>query len=281
MLLEFLGTYKSNNWRFIFTDGSKTECGVSFAVVDENGNTLSKGLLPDFASVFSAEATAIARALAAPSKRKTVICTDSLSTLTAITNTKNKTPIIVTIRDKLIKNQGNIKLLWVPGHVGIKGNEDADAAAKNAVNEPLLTHFVFNKRDTKRHIQAYAKVKQKEEWFTYTHYYKSLNPDGTAPFYPQNVSNNMRKAFTRLRLGHTLLTHGHLFNKDSPPQCHLCNSAQTLTMQHLVYDCTTVQAKLSSLSPNSQLSQLLSLPSIQNIKIVYSLLSSLELINKL
>lgn len=49
MFLELRETYKPNKCAFMCNDGSKTVSGVSFAVVAENGNTLSKRLLPAFA----------------------------------------------------------------------------------------------------------------------------------------------------------------------------------------------------------------------------------------
>lgn len=281
MFLETLTAEKEHNWKFVFTDGSKTNFGTAFAVVDENGDILSKGLLPHFATVFSAEATAILEATVLADSFKTVICTDSLSTLTAITNINNKTSIIVAIRDKLIKNQEKLKLLWIPGHVGIKGNENADAAAKAAIQEPLVTNYISNKKDIKNHIHRFWSGKQKDEWNAYTHYYKTINPDAKATTYPKNCPKNMTKAFIRLRLGHTLLTHGHLITRSSPPVCHHCNSNQILSTHHLIYECNTIKDKIRSLFSNSNLPDLISFPSETNVKKVYSLLSSLKLENSI
>ena len=43
----------------------------------------------------------------------------------------------------------------------------------------------------------------------------------------------------RVRMGHTLLTHGYLMNDDVPgmaPHCELCNSA-ILTIKHIMLEC--------------------------------------------
>lgn len=124
---------KTLGWRFLFTDASKTEDGVSYAVVNENGMYSAKGLLLPFTSIFTAEAFAILKALQIAGNGKTIIFTDSLSSLTAIENINNNTEIVNKIRDELISKKGRAKLIWIPGHTGIKGNEDADAAAKKGV----------------------------------------------------------------------------------------------------------------------------------------------------
>ena len=40
---------------------------------------------------------------------------------------------------------------------------------------------------------------------------------------------------TRLRLGHTNLTHSHLMDRSPPP---LCNCGSLLTVKHIFQDCT-------------------------------------------
>ena len=57
----------------------------------------------------------------------TIICSDSQSLLTAITNNSRDTEDIRTL---LASFKGKIVLHWVPSHVNIPGNEMADRAAK-------------------------------------------------------------------------------------------------------------------------------------------------------
>lgn len=219
MFLEITNPEKIKNWNLIFTDGSKTEFGTAFAVVDENGSTVCKGLLAHFCSVFSAEAIAILRAIQLANNKEIIICTDSLSAISAIKNINNNTPVIKSIRDKLIANENQLKLLWVPGHAGIKGNEDADMTAKAAVTEPLLTHSTFNKKDIKRNIQRFWDDRKREKWNDYTHHYATFNPDAQMVTYPIDCHKKMIRAFIRLRLGHTSLTHSHLLTGNNPPYC--------------------------------------------------------------
>jgi ribonuclease HI len=42
------------------------------------------------------------------------------------------------ILNMLAENEESLKLMWVPVHTGIEGNEAADEAAKDALNEDIL-----------------------------------------------------------------------------------------------------------------------------------------------
>ena len=103
--LELKNKYETAGWKLQYTDGSKLDTGqTAYAIVDDLGNTLQFKSLPDYASVFTAEACAILSALrSAPSK--TLICSDSLSVLKAITNPKcNIWHTVDSIRNILIQN---------------------------------------------------------------------------------------------------------------------------------------------------------------------------------
>lgn len=50
-------------WKMIFTDGSKSKDHTSFAVVRSDGRTVMAGQLPNYCSVYTAEAAAIYNAI--------------------------------------------------------------------------------------------------------------------------------------------------------------------------------------------------------------------------
>ena len=56
---------------------------------------------------------------------------------------------------------------------------------------------------------------------------------------------------TRLRIGHTLVTHGHLMNlpRTDPASCSNCNIE--LTVNHIIQDCPYVRAqRMSTIGPH-------------------------------
>ncbi len=110
-----------------------------------SGSTTRSIRLPNDASVFTAELYAIVLALIfirSHASSRFLILTDSLNALLAF-DPFTSHPIIRTIYPlcDLITHQGKLlAFCWVPTHVGLRGNECADSAAKNVVNRHALNH---------------------------------------------------------------------------------------------------------------------------------------------
>ncbi|GFW07815.1 pggt1b [Trichonephila clavipes] len=121
----------------IFTDGSKRAGYVGCGVVIEDimhGYRLDPSCI-----VFTAKAVAIYHALQlidSNMPRKYCIHTDSMSVLEALENYFDRChPVICKILDitsRLYSKGFDIVFCWLPSHVGILGNEQADSAASSA-----------------------------------------------------------------------------------------------------------------------------------------------------
>ena len=94
--------------------------------------------LPDDASIVSAESQAINMALdyiEEANLSKVIIFSDSLSVLQSINNSKIDNSVIQDIILRLHNmSHKQIIFCWLPSHVGIRGNEKADKAAKSALS---------------------------------------------------------------------------------------------------------------------------------------------------
>ena len=135
LYLQLISEYPLSE--FVFTDGSKTKEGAAAAAISTK--RIKKTFtcrLPDDSSIYTAELRAILLALKHVyySKEKSfVILSDSLSSLQSILNLKYNHPVLVPILElytEMIREGREIVFIWVPGHVGIRGNSAADSAAK-------------------------------------------------------------------------------------------------------------------------------------------------------
>ena len=123
----------------IYTDGSKEENRVAAAAVSRLG--VMSRRIPGYSSIFTAEAYAIMMALVKiedSEEKNFMIFSDSKSCLQALAHLKTDHPIVVQILDKLndLKEANyDIRFCWVPGHVGLRGNELADRTAKRALDD--------------------------------------------------------------------------------------------------------------------------------------------------
>ena len=122
----------------LYTDGSKGEEGVGAAVV--RGERVRRAMLPCEASIYSAEMHALNMAVnvVAETKDNTnfVIFSDSYSALRFLLNLRTNHPVarkLIHEVNRLQVEAGKIvKFCWIPSHVGVKGNEEADRAAVSA-----------------------------------------------------------------------------------------------------------------------------------------------------
>ncbi|XP_023217612.1 uncharacterized protein LOC111620004 [Centruroides sculpturatus] len=129
--------HRNRNLIPIYTDGSKSDnyVGLAFVCQDE---IVAEHIAPN-SSIFSAELQAIYLAIKYINQkghRCCVIYTDSVSALQALISYERSSHFIVIKIRKLISHLTTrnffVKFCWVPGHVGIRGNEEADTAAKSA-----------------------------------------------------------------------------------------------------------------------------------------------------
>ena len=231
---------KHKDWQQIFTDGSKTENGTGYSIIkmtNSNSTIIQSTLLPPHSSVFTAEAEAILDACryAKLNKAKHIILTDSLSTLSAVKNINSNNPTTNQIRDILIDNM-NIKLIWIPSHIGIQGNEKADEIAKLSTKSPLIAKNIFCSNDIKNYLSSAHNHLQQLDWNSYNHFYKNYNPNKDKQIFPQEISRRETIAFSRFRMGHTRLTHKIYFDSSGPSQCIFCNCSD-LNIKHIVEEC--------------------------------------------
>ncbi|KAL9873520.1 uncharacterized protein ACN427_013880 [Glossina fuscipes fuscipes] len=280
LIAEKTQVLDNTGWNLLYTDGSKSP-GLprACAVVDATGRVLLNHIFHESTSTFITEARAILHAanLAHKNKLKTVIVTDSLSVLLATRNpSTSRWSTINKLRNIITTPDGKIKMLWVPSHIGLLGNEQADRAAKYAASAPLIMDDVMEKLDLQRYIGRKVKEEIAEGNLQYHHqHYSCINPQLTPPLYPTNVEKTKIQTFSRIRLGHTIATHQWILKKSSPP---ICCCGQTLTIKHILCDCLNFSLARSIAFGTINPLNILQSTSEQNINSIFYFINTTKLI---
>lgn len=212
-----------HNFAFIFTDGSLHNDIAAAAACCPDANLSAR--LPPGASIFTAEAKAILLAFEYINRspcHQFVIFSDSKSVLVAIKNRLWSNPIILTILNtynNLIHDGKQITLFWIPSHVGIPGNERADRLASQARNGPSI-ELLLPYTDFLNKITIYINSIWQFNWNSETNNKLSNIKPNIGTVTPLHIPFRRYDVIvTRLRLGHTYLTHSHLFHNNPPPIC--------------------------------------------------------------
>ncbi|GFR04799.1 nucleolar protein 56 [Trichonephila clavata] len=207
----------------IFTDGSKSESHVGSALVSLS--TVITDALPISASIYTAELHALRIAMEHISLsrgKKFIIYTDSLSALQSIVSLHSSShPILVDITYALANHlkKEDIRFCWIPGHAGITGNELADTAARSATGSS--ERFPIPHSDLKACLWQKLQSVWQSNWDQQTENKLHSVMPVLAPTGPSSSNCCEQVIWTRLRLGHTRLTHRHLLFGEPPPYCEI------------------------------------------------------------
>jgi len=152
---------------------------------------------------------------------------------------------------------------WIPSHVGIHGNEDADIAAKKSL---LLSqsNLKLPHTDFRPNIKKYILSKWQSSWNSAS-FNKLHDIKPTLGEWHQGNRSVRREevVLSRCRIGHTRLTHSYLLNKEDQPECVPCQTP--LTVKHILIDCVDFATQLSTYYDVQSLRELFDNVSVGNI----------------
>ena len=222
----------------IYTDGSKEGDKVGCASVSDLHT--SKMRLPAESSIFTAEVKAIDlafRFISSHTHKNFIIFSDSLSVLQSLYTKRMNNPLIqnLLLTHHDLTSTKSIVFCWLPSHIGIRGNEEADKAAKLSLNmQPSNIKIPFT--DWKPVIHQFIHSKWQTSWdnavFNKLH---SVMPTLGDPIYSYRSVRREEVVLSRCRIGHTKLTHSYLLLREEQPECVFCS--EPLTAKHLLIDC--------------------------------------------
>jgi ribonuclease HI len=224
----------------IYTDGSKIEEKVGAAIVYQAKKSSIR--LPNNSSIFTAELIAIDMALHMIfdcDHDFFTIFSDSLSALKAVEGDDFTHPLVRILKEKLfiLEHELNkvVVFIWIPSHVGIKGNERADKAAKAAL-EQEISDIKIPASDFKSLIHKYIMAKWQHQWdSSENNKLYTIQPKIGEWHQSFRPSRREEIVLARLRIGHSHITHSYLLRNDDMPECVSCQCP--LTINHILIDC--------------------------------------------
>ena len=256
IFLNHIGTHSNDS--LVYTDGSKTTDGTAFAVVRPSPPGSIVRRMQNWTSIYTAELTAIYAAVRASSTAEednVVIITDSKSSIQALSSSIYRNQLISNIHQTCQESSKQYQLCWVPSHVGIPGNEQADKLAERATKNDMWMANPLMKNDA----MSLVKMKTRQIWqqrWTDTPVSKHLRQitSDLSPLPNSSCSSRFwERTLARLRLGHTRLTHGHLMagGTSNPLECDECGDGSNLTVKHILTECDAYRtARITSFRRN-------------------------------
>ncbi len=153
----------------------------------------------------------------------------------ALNNGDISNPLLIEVLEELttLGSLGiHMVFFWIPGHIGIKGNEKVDRAAKTAVNlevEDLSLPY----SDFRPYICKHIRSQWQLSWDTQTGNKLDEIHQKIGLCKPAlQLSCKDQILLTRCRIGHSRLTHSFLLNNEPVPCCVFC--ACPLTIRHVL-----------------------------------------------
>jgi ribonuclease HI/endonuclease/exonuclease/phosphatase family metal-dependent hydrolase len=225
---------------FLYTDGSKIGKDVGAAVFSHSHTAQLH--LAFYSSIFCAELVALLKALrmiTESEKSEFVVCTDSCSALQALQHLYSNNPLvreISEIRQRIHLQGKELRFIYSPSHIGIRGNDEADTLAKMAaadVDSPLAVYNLM--ADFTGYIKSKIWEKWQTAWNQVDNHLHTIQPIVRKKILLPN-DRKSQVVISRLRSGHTSLTHSWLLDKKTRPTCSFCQR-EAATVPHLLRDC--------------------------------------------
>ena len=161
-----------------------------------------------------------------------MILSDSLSSLQSILNLQYDHPVLVQILElytEMTREGREIVFIWVPGHVGIRGNSAADSAAKDALDGDISVELIpFS--DLKSRTNKYILELWQSEWDEFPE--NKLKECIVCP----RTNRKEETVMAQLHIGHSFITHSFLLKGEEPPMYIGCD--KHLTIEHILLTCS-------------------------------------------
>ncbi|MDW0237614.1 MAG: reverse transcriptase domain-containing protein, partial [Nitrososphaeraceae archaeon] len=209
--LELISKY--NSYTHIYTDGSKVDDLVAAAFTVPSLNVDRKFRLCNNASIYAAEMTAILETVLwilnceYSNNCEFAIFSDSLSVLTSIKkcHSQSRPTLLNDLLCHINKlNSNQIRFIWIPSHIDLRGNDRADTLAKEALSiDNINSTKYLESEEMFTLVKHYVVNKWQLEYNNDTrgHFYKSICPIVSTDIKYLEPYRRKEVQISRLRLG--------------------------------------------------------------------------------
>jgi len=235
-----------------FTDGSKANSGTGSGIFGLRPNRRFSFPLRKFATVFQTEIYATVQCAyenirRAYKNKRILIFSDSQAALKAHSGPKVTSGIVAEGLDALsaLASLNKVTLVWVPGHRGISGNEEADKLARQASAMLLLgpePALGIPKCSVREVIKNWTETQHLRAWIDLPGLrHGNIFIDRPCKKRPDDVlklGRHQPKMATAIYTGHAPVRR-HLYTMgrfDGDPICRFCGM-ETETVQHIICCC--------------------------------------------
>ena len=136
-----------------------------------------------------------------------------------------------------MSNRKEIITCWTLSHIGVRGNERADLAAKLVLDlTPDKSRIPYT--DLKPIINKFLHKKWQQRWSNKIHNKLFQIQPTLGEWRPAlKKSRRERVVISQSRIGHTWLTHSFKLKQELQPQCLTCQT--TCSVKHILMECRT------------------------------------------
>ena len=244
----------------LFTDGSKIGDRVGAAFYVENHDVWRAIRIPNGNTIYTAELIAIQQALNyidTDISSRYIIFSDSLGVVRSIETGESRSRInlIDEIRTKIIelmKEGKEIEVHWLPSHVGVHGNEEADKLAKEALNHDTVdVPLRRDLHDVYTEVDEITMTRWQQQWDDGDkgrHYHRIEQRVSRKIKYSERLNRRKETMITRMRLGKCRLNfYLKTMNIHPSGKCDTCSGCDE-TIEHFLTECAEQQQLINKLT---------------------------------
>lgn len=280
-----------NDFEIFYTDGSVRGNHIGFAFTNDDGSVTESFHVRKVMSSTTAELLAIEKTIIFADNNgieKIAILTDSKAAIYAIMDTNNNNYIAANIRGRLENSCIDLcEVHYVPGHIGIDGNERADCAAGNALRDGAAVTVGWTYLDAIGVIEGILKVDWQVQYdrqreIKGVEYGRMFPVVGDKPWFSDLNSDDIGR--TEIRLANRILS-GHAFCKATLAKmqvvdselCDYCPVKEDVN--HIIFRCgqySVERADFPELCDSGSIEEFLQKHSIQNIIIIINFIKTIN-----